>query len=80
MRSKSIKTLQREAGHIARGLGHRLRWVIWTYPAAPYYRHGIGSCRLCDCDIAITERPAPNGIDIGGSGIVEACRRERAGA
>ena len=75
---KHIHTLRHEAVRATAWRGHRMQWSIWTYPGRTPYQHGIGVCQQCGREVSITERPAPNDIEMGGPAVATSCTGSRA--
>lgn len=63
-----FQKLRKEAREVAAWRGHELNhFVVDQYGA-------IATCRNCSADVAITLRPMPNEIDIGGSAVAIGCK------
>jgi hypothetical protein len=78
---RKIVRLRKEAEGAAAARGHALRWdpVYVTRFLSPGARERTGLCRHTGCSawVNITDRPLPNGIEIGGSAVALNCPHTR---
>ena len=71
--SGKLSTLRKSAQQSTKARRHSMRW------GNPFGRAGgplaqIGACLRCGRDVLLMERPAPNGVDIGGEAVALNCR------
>ena len=67
-----LSTLKRRAQQSTRLRGHRMRWNE-PFGRANGPKSQFGFCRVCNAEVLLCEKPAPNGIDIGGAAVAVHC-------
>ena len=67
---RTLESLKKEAEKSARFRGHKIhgRWTDnWNGTSS------IATCSICDAYVQVETKPAPNGIDIGGTAVAVGC-------
>ena len=75
-----LPTLRKSAQRSTTLRGHRMRWRAPFGNATTNVYSQFGQCRDCGMEVLLAERPAPNGINIGGEALALNCKREREAA
>lgn len=69
---KSLNTLKREAQRSTAFRGHTMRWGE-PFGRADGPKSMIGRCQHCKAEVLLAQKPAPNGIEIGGNAVATNC-------